>query len=334
LEWLLAKMHLTCADANIHEMVTHLFACHLLMEPWAVALERNLPSYHPVFRLLKPHLQYTIAINTIGRNTLIAKDGVSDKILSIGQGGHIDIMAKAYTYFRLYHLDLPEMLSRRGVTDRNVLPDYYWRDDSLKIWNALSKYATSVLTQHYQGSDLHVRRDQHVQNLIRDMKFNGYWNEDPDYHGVPDAVDSIKELAKLCTMVMFQTSCMHSSVNFSQFDYYSYVPNRPLTMRRPPPRRKGEVTEADIFANLPNSKGCARSIAATWALSQFSDEEVFLGYPKMETMDLEYQRKATEDFRRELREIERGMRQRNQKLERGYGYEYLLPSSLPESIAI
>ena len=106
---------------------------------------------------------------------------MSDKILSIGQGGHIDIMAKAYTYFRLYHLDLPEMLSRRGVTDRNVLPDYYWRDDSLKIWNALSKYATSVLTQHYQGSDLHVRRDQHVQNLIRDMKFNGYWNEDPDY---------------------------------------------------------------------------------------------------------------------------------------------------------
>ncbi|QDZ20236.1 lipoxygenase [Chloropicon primus] len=333
LQWLLAKLHLICADGNIHEMVTHLFSCHLVMEPWAVALERNVPSYHPVFRMLKPNLAYTIAINTIGRNTLIAKDGVSDKILSIGQGGHIEIMAKAYTYFQMYHLDLPEMLERRGVMDKDVLPSYYWRDDSMEIWGAYHKYAKAVLTAHYDGKDSGVRRDAFVQNLIRDVKFNGYYNEDPDYHGVPDSVDTIEQLAKLCTCVLFQTSCMHGSVNFSQYDYYSYVPNRPLTMRQPVPREKIEVDEDLICKNLPDAKGCARSIAAVWALSQFSDEEVFLGYSKMVTMDLPYQKRAIDEFRKDLKAIEAKIVARNEGLGK-FGYTYLQPSRVPTSIAI
>ena len=334
LQWLLAKMHIICSDANIHEMITHLFSCHLLMEPWAVAIERNLPNYHPVFRMLKPHLQYTIAINTIGRNTLISKDGVSDRILSIGQGGHIDIMAKAYTYFHMGHLDLPEMMERRGVMDKNVLPNYYWRDDTLAVWGALEKFAISVLTTHYKGSDAGVSQDPFVQSLIKDMRYNGYYNKVPDYHGVPDSVETIAQLARLCTCIMFQTSCMHGSLNFSQWDYYSYIPNRPLMMRQPLPREKIEVTEKFIVDNLPVSKDCARSIAAVWALSQFSEEEVFIRYPKVVTMDLPYQTKAMDEFRKDLKDIEAEMNERNEPLGK-FGYDYLLPSSrLPTSIAI
>ena len=333
LQWILAKMHMICADANIHEMITHLFSTHLLMEPWAVALERNIPNYHPVFRMLKPHLQYTIAINTIGRNTLVGPGGVSDKILSVGQGGHIGIMAKAYTFFHMYHLDLPEMLERRGVMDDKVLPNYYWRDDCLAIWGALKKYALSVVDAHYKGSDQAVLKDAFVQNFIKDMKFNGYYHEDPDYHGVPDRIATLEELAHVCTCLLFQTSCMHGSVNFSQWDYYSYIPNRPLMMRQPPPREKIPVDEKVLCENLPLSKDCARSIAAVWALSQFSEEEVFLGYPKMVTMDLPYQQKAMEDFRKDLADIEEKQKARNEKLGK-YAYPYLMPSRLPTSIAI
>ena len=104
-------------------------------------------------------------------------------------------------------------------------------------------------------------------------------------------------------------------------------------MRQPPPREKIEVDEKFICENLPDSKGSARSIAAVWALSQFSDEEVFLGYPKMETMDLEYQRKALEGLRKDLKEIEAVMEARNKDLGM-FKYDYLLPSKLPTSIAI
>lgn len=73
-------------------MRDHLLMTHLIMEPFAVSLYRNLPRVHPVFKLLVPHLRYTMAINTIGRKTLIGSGGLADKGLAIGKGGHIQLI--------------------------------------------------------------------------------------------------------------------------------------------------------------------------------------------------------------------------------------------------
>ena len=68
-------------------MIAHLLRCHLCMEPFAVASWRQLPSLHPVWKLLKPHTVGIIAINTLGREKLISPGGTADKLLSIGGGG-------------------------------------------------------------------------------------------------------------------------------------------------------------------------------------------------------------------------------------------------------
>ena len=57
------------------------------MEPIAVATRRQLPSLHPLWKLLSPHLRGILAINTLGRETLIPVGGVADYVLSIGGGG-------------------------------------------------------------------------------------------------------------------------------------------------------------------------------------------------------------------------------------------------------
>jgi len=57
-------------------MGIHLMKTHLVMEAFAVASWRQLPSIHPVFQLLFPHLRSVMAINTIGMNELIAKGGM------------------------------------------------------------------------------------------------------------------------------------------------------------------------------------------------------------------------------------------------------------------
>ena len=116
-----------------HQMVSHLLGTHLLMEPWAIALERNLHNSHPVYKILKPHFIYTIGINAIGRATLICPGGIVDKVLSIGCGGHVEIMAKAYKNFKFEDLNIPHVLAKRGVMDKTVLPNYYWRDDALRM---------------------------------------------------------------------------------------------------------------------------------------------------------------------------------------------------------
>lgn len=69
-------------------MVTHLLRTHLFMEPIAVATYRQLPTLHPLFKLLSPHIRGVLAINTLGRDVLIAEGGVADNTLTVGGGGN------------------------------------------------------------------------------------------------------------------------------------------------------------------------------------------------------------------------------------------------------
>ncbi|QDZ20234.1 lipoxygenase [Chloropicon primus] len=332
LEWILVKMHLVSADSNCHQMVSHLFGTHLLMEPWAVALERTLFSAHPVYKLLKPHFMYTIGINTIGRTTLIQPGGIVDRVLAIGGGGHIELVAKAYSRFKLEDLNVPLTLERRGVMDKAVLKNYYWRDDALLLWGAIKKYALAVLGVHYK-SDRDVKGDDQVQSFIREMRYRGYEGEDPDQHGVPHTITTIEQLADLCTSLLYCTSCQHAAVNFAMFDYYSFIPNRCLCLHGPPPTKKGEVTEEYICSILPNLEQSSLTSATVYALSNFSSEEVFIGHYKVDTMDFSEEDKATMDFKDDLEGIERRIRERNSRLGI-HEYKYLLPSRVPANIAI
>ena len=57
------------------------------MEPVALASYRQLPTIHPLWKLLSPHIRGILAINTFGRGRLIADGGVADNTLSVGGGG-------------------------------------------------------------------------------------------------------------------------------------------------------------------------------------------------------------------------------------------------------
>ena len=125
------------------QMGTHLMKTHLLMEAFAVASWRQLPSIHPVFQLLFPQLRSVMAINTIGRNELIAEGGIVDKTLSIGGGGHIQLLEKTYKNFKFEMLSFPDMLKKRGVDDTKKLPNYYYR--CFKVYKCVIKFNFSRL---------------------------------------------------------------------------------------------------------------------------------------------------------------------------------------------
>ena len=68
-------------------MITHLLRTHFFMEPVSVASHRQLPTIHPLWKLLSPHIRGVLAINTFGRSVLIGEGGVVDNSLSIGGKG-------------------------------------------------------------------------------------------------------------------------------------------------------------------------------------------------------------------------------------------------------
>ena len=136
-----------------YQMITHLLRCHLMMEPISVASWRQLPSLHPVWKLLFPHIKGVMAINTLGRRLLISPGGVADKTLSVGGGGHVTLMQKYYRSITWGSYDLPKMLKERGVDDPEKLPNFYYRDDALNLWNAISEFVKDIIAAYYSSDD-------------------------------------------------------------------------------------------------------------------------------------------------------------------------------------
>ena len=128
-------------------MITHLLRCHLMMEPTAVASWRNLPSVHPVWKLLYPHTKGIMAINTLGRNELIPDGGVADKVLSIGGGGQVTLMQKYYRSVTFDSYYIVDALKDRGVSE---LRKFYYKDDATLLWNAIQGFVSDIIHIYYK----------------------------------------------------------------------------------------------------------------------------------------------------------------------------------------
>lgn len=59
-----------------------------------------------------------------------------------------------------------------------------------------------------------------------------------------------------------------------QYDWCSWIPNSPSTMRKPTPTKKGEADVKYIMESLPDRGRSCWHLGAVWALSQFQDNEV------------------------------------------------------------
>ncbi|XP_074620664.1 allene oxide synthase-lipoxygenase protein-like isoform X3 [Acropora palmata] len=276
-DWMLAKMWFRNADHQIHQMNTHLLKTHLIIEAFAVASWRQLPSVHPVFQFLFPHLRSIMAINTIGRERLIAKGGIVDKTLSVGGGGHIQLIEKTYKNFKFEMLSFPDMLKTRGVEDAEKLPNYYYRDDGLRLWNAISEFIGELVDIFYHKDD-DVSRDHELQSWVKDIHENGLPTREGDEdHGFPANIQSRKQLVHVLSCVVFTCTCQHAAVNFSQMDVTAFVPNVPTVMRLPPPTRKNEANMKMIMDTLPSKYQAGWHIATMYALTRIAEDERFIG---------------------------------------------------------
>ena len=94
---------------------THILKTHFVMEPFAVAAWRHLPSVHPVFKILFPHLRSVMAINNFVRHDFVTRPGV------------LQLLKKSYKKFKFSMLSLPEVISKNGVEDATKLPKYFYR---------------------------------------------------------------------------------------------------------------------------------------------------------------------------------------------------------------
>ncbi|NER38060.1 MAG: lipoxygenase [Oscillatoria sp. SIO1A7] len=328
--WMFAKTVVQVADGNYHEAVTHLARTHLFIEPFVIATHRQLPDKHPVSLLLRPHFKGTLAINNAAQARLIAPGGPVNKLLAATIDSSLAFAVKGVQTYPFNKQMLRAQLERRGVLDAKNLPVYPYRDDALRIWDAIHQWVSSYLNICY-NSDLEVQGDTELQAWVADLtSFNG--GRVIDFGDRKGSIQTLDYLIEAATLIIFTSSAQHAAVNFPQKSIMSYAPAMPLAGYVPASSVKNG-TEEDFLNLLPPVTQAKWQLLVTYLLGS-------VYYTQLGKYGLLHFRKLgvqtpLREFQEKLREIETEIEQRNAAASYlPYAYEYLLPSKIPQSINI
>uniref|UniRef100_A0A8C5M1J4 Uncharacterized protein n=1 Tax=Leptobrachium leishanense TaxID=445787 RepID=A0A8C5M1J4_9ANUR len=325
-DWTLAKMWVQNADFQVHEAISHLLYTHLFSEVFNIATRRQLPMGHPVYKLIIPHLRYTLAINTLARQNLINDGGTFDQITSTGKKGLEVLVKKAMEELTYTSLCLPEDIENRGVES---ISNYYYREDGMKLWQAMERFVSDIVHYYYENDEA-VFKDPELQAWVAEIFKEGFLENTAS--GIPLSLSTRVGLIKYLTMVIFTCSAKHAAVNSGQFDFCSWMPNRPSSMRKPPPKEKGTATFESILEILPQVNTTARTMSVVWVLSNEPQDRRPLGKYPDEHFTEDMPKQFIQDFQRKLSEISSEIKERNKT--KNLTYHYLDPEKIENSVSI
>ncbi|MBA0584664.1 hypothetical protein Gorai_015466, partial [Gossypium raimondii] len=165
--------------------------------------------------------------------------------------------------------------------DKLVIEDYPYAVDGLKIWFAIKKWVSDYCSFYYKVDGM-VQEDPELQAWWKELREVGHGDK-KDEPWWPK-MQTREELIESCTIIIWLASAFHAAVNFGQYAYGGYSPNRPTGSRRfMPEKGTPEYTE---LANNPEKAflktitpqlTCLQGMTLVETLSQQSSEEVYLG---------------------------------------------------------
>ncbi|CAI9613144.1 unnamed protein product [Staurois parvus] len=325
-DWLLAKLWVRNSDFQVQEVDTHLLRTHLLAEVFSIATTRQLPMAHPVYKLIIPHLRYTLEINTLARKQLIGPKAFFDQAMVVGNGGIPVLLKKAMVGVNYSSLCLPDSIASRGMQS---IPNYLYRDDGMKIWSAVESFVSKVV-KYYYTSDEMISQDPELQAWVAEIFKEGfleYKNSE-----IPSILESKGALVKYLTMMIFTCSAQHSAVNSGQFDFFAWMPNGPTSMKSPPPTFKGVTTMQDILKALPDVNTTATGMATVWLISREPQDRRHLGNYTNVHFTEKTPQNLIKEFQDKLAKISKSIQERNGAMRQPY--PYLDPTYIENSVSI
>ncbi|CAA2986276.1 lipoxygenase 6, chloroplastic [Olea europaea subsp. europaea] len=350
--WKLAKAHVCSNDAGVHQLVNHWLRTHASMEPYIIATHRQLSSMHPVHKLLHPHMRYTMEINALARQSLINGGGIIEACFSPGKYS-MEISSAAYKSMWRFDMEaLPADLIRRGMAVEDpsmpsgvklVIEDYPYAADGLLIWSAIKEMVSSYV-DHYYSEPNSIKSDVELQSWWDEIKNKGHYDKrnEPWWPNLATKED----LSGILTTMIWVASGQHAAINFGQYPFGGYPPNRPTLVRRSIPQ-EGDPDydkfllnpEYTFLTSLPTQLQATKVMAVQDTLSTHSADEEYINQlhdiQRLSFSDPEVQ-EIFQRFSTKLEEIEQIIHERNKNIKlknrNGAGvppYELLLPSSPP-----
>lgn len=330
-DWQLAKLIAQLGDYYVNQLYRHLGQTHLVMEPIALATVRQLAANHPVNVLLKPHFEFTMAINSFGDEILINPGGG----IEVGLAGTLESSLEftnrgVSDYFKNFSdFALPTYLRQRDVDNRSTLRDFPYRDDGLLVWNTLEDYVNRYIGIYYK-SDQDIRQDFELQNWFKTLR-------KPVNEGglgivsLPERLTNRDQLIDILKIIIFTAGPQHSAIAWIQYQYMAFYPNMPGALFEPVPTTKGKFANEDSLTNfLPDAKLSLSRIQFITLVGTKSDPKAFTDFGKNSFQDPRAI-KVLKGLQNRLEVIERRIEQRNKR--RKVCYPGFLPSRMANSVS-
>lgn len=350
--WRLAKAHVCAHDAGYHQLVIHWLRTHCATEPYIIAANRQLSAMHPIYRLLHPHFRYTMEINALARESLINAGGIIEGCFS-PEKYSIELSSAAYDQLWRFDMEaLPADLIRRGMAVEDptaehglklTIEDYPFANDGLILWDAIKEWVGDYVNNYYPDPTL-VESDTELQGWWTEVRTKGHADKkDEPWWPV---LKTPENLVHILTTIIWVTAGHHAAVNFGQYMYAGYFPNKPTIARTNMPT---EDPSEEFFKNFlkkpemallmcfPSQIQATKVMAVLDVLSNHSPDEEYLG-EKLESSWAENPviNAAFERFNGNLKRLEGIIDERNTNLKLknrvGAGvvpYELLKPFSTP-----
>ncbi|KAF8769079.1 hypothetical protein HU200_006955 [Digitaria exilis] len=320
--WQLAKAYASVNDDAWHQIVSHWLNTHMVMEPFVIATNRQLSVVHPVHKLLSPHYRNTMQINAQARHMLLNAGGLFETFLVFPGKYALEMSSAVYKDWNLTEQALPNDLLKRGVAVpdpsspcgvRLLIKDYPYAVDGLAIWWAIELWVDEYLDIYYPN-DGELRRDTELQAWWKEVREVGHGDlKDRDWW---PKMDTVQDLVRTCTTIIWIASALHAAVNFGHYSYSGYIPNRPTMSRRPMPEpgtmeyaqleQGGQEADKVFIRTITGKFQTILALSCMQILSSHSSDEVYLGQreePERWTSDARAL-DAFKRFGRRLQEIE------------------------------
>ena len=227
-----------------------------------------------------------------------------------------------------------------------LLEDYPFASDGLFLWDALKQWVADYVNYYYKDATM-VQSDPELQEWWTEIRTKGH--EDKKDEPWWPVLQTPDDLIGIITTIAWVASGHHSAVNYGQYAFAGYFPNRPTIARTNMPCEEPTESERQQFLNDPNSKLLAcfpskkqaiKVIATLDVLSHHSPDEEYLGKGRKPAWDEEpVIKEAFNRFFAKLEELERTIDDRNKdnslKNRNGAGVvPYELLKRVPYSISI
>nr|AEO13837.1 lipoxygenase [Gladiolus hybrid cultivar] len=348
--WQLAKAYVGVNDYGYHELISHWLSTHAVTEPFVIATNRHLSALHPINKLLVPHYRDTMDINASARQSLINAGGILESIVFPDKFA-MEMSAVVYKSWNFMEQALPTDLIKRGLAEiiteadgpklRLLIKDYPYASDGLEIWSAIETWVKEYCTIYYPN-DATVQSDVELQAWWKEVREVGHGDLQNETWW--PTMQTVSDLTQSCTIIIWLASALHAAVNFGQYAYNAFLPNRPTISRRfmpVPGTKEYEMLETNpdkVFLETITTE--IQSITGTalmQLLSMHASDEVYLGTRDSPEWTTDQKTiVAFEKFGGKLLEIEEEISEKNKdpnlKNRRGpveLPYTLLVPTSSP-----